>query len=251
MAWLKIESSVARNKKFVKAGPAPSWLWVCGIAYCQEGLTDGFIPKEALPYLGVKNSAQLATHLVKAGLWDEAPGGWRVHDYLDHNRSASDVAAIRAARKDGGKLGGRPKKNLPETLKVSRTQTSPVAGSVDDGVAVDDLAMDVCARELVNLAPPEGRCSWHLVESPLFNALTDKQLAPTPRESWEVLKARLEVHKRSHQWRMKGMVKRLDRWLAEGVYLAEPPEDGPAAERLTPRTTRTAAAVAEIMKEPA
>ena len=57
MAWLKIESSVARNRKFVQAGPAPSWLWVCSLAYCQEGLTDGYIPREALPYLGVKNGA--------------------------------------------------------------------------------------------------------------------------------------------------------------------------------------------------
>lgn len=118
MSWLKIESSVARNKKFMKAGPAPSWLWVCGLAYCQEGLTDGFIPTEALPYLGVKNAKQLTEHLVKAGLWDEVEGGWSVHDYLEHNRSASDVEAIRQSRAAGGNLGGRPRKNLAENLPV-------------------------------------------------------------------------------------------------------------------------------------
>jgi len=118
MTWLKIESSVSRNRKFLQAGPAASWLWICGIAYCQEGLTDGFIPREALPMLGVsKDAERLATKLVIAGLWDACEdGGWRVHNYLDHNRSAADIAAIRAARAAGGKLGGKP---LRLTTEVS------------------------------------------------------------------------------------------------------------------------------------
>jgi 5-methylcytosine-specific restriction endonuclease McrA len=80
MAWMKVETSVSRNRKFVKAGPGPSWLWVCGLAYCQEGLTDGFIPTEALPYLGVPrhNVHRCARVLVANGLWVVTDGGWRV-----------------------------------------------------------------------------------------------------------------------------------------------------------------------------
>ena len=107
MAWIRVESSVARNRKFVKAGPAPSWLWLCGLAYCQEGLTDGFIPSEALNYLGVKNAKQLAAHLVAAGLWDVVDGGWQVHDYLEHNKPASEVRRIQDERRDAGQNGGK------------------------------------------------------------------------------------------------------------------------------------------------
>lgn len=107
MAWMKVETSVARHRKFVKAGPAPSWLWVCGLAYCQEGLTDGFIPTEALPYLGVKNAAQLAHHLVAAGLWDQADGGWMVHDYLAGNKSADEIRSLKVDRRAAGAVGGR------------------------------------------------------------------------------------------------------------------------------------------------
>ena len=107
MAWIRVESSVARNRKFVKAGPAPSWLWLCGLAYCQEGLTDGFIPSEALNYLGVKNARQLASHLVTAGLWDVVDGGWQVHDYLEHNRSAAEISGIQQGRRDAGAKGGK------------------------------------------------------------------------------------------------------------------------------------------------
>lgn len=128
MAWIKVESSVSRNRKFVQAGPAPSWLWLCGLAYCQEGLTDGFIPHEALTYLGVKNAPQLAAHLVKAGLWDVDEGGWRVHDYLEHNKPASDIRRIHKERSAGGKLGGRPNlQGKPSaTDKVNHTENPAV-----------------------------------------------------------------------------------------------------------------------------
>ncbi len=106
MAWMKVESSVARHRKFVQAGPAASWLWLCGNAYCQEGLTDGFIPCEALEYLGVKQPRRLVPALVKAALWDDVDGGWRVHDYLDHNKTADEVQRIRSERRAAGARGG-------------------------------------------------------------------------------------------------------------------------------------------------
>lgn len=106
MAWIKVESSVARNRKFLAAGPAASWLWLCGLAYCQEGLTDGFIPYEALTLLGPKGANNLKSKLVAAGLWDEVDGGWHVHNYLNHNKSAVDVERIRVERRLAGAVGG-------------------------------------------------------------------------------------------------------------------------------------------------
>lgn len=122
MAWIKVESSVSRNRKFVTAGPAPSWLWLCGLAYCQEGLTDGFIPAEALPYLGVKNARQLATHLVRARLWDVVEGGWRVHDYLKHNKSAVTINTIKETKQAAGKAGGIASGEARREASASSTQ---------------------------------------------------------------------------------------------------------------------------------
>lgn len=107
MAWIKVESSVARNRKFQKAGAAASWLWLCGLAYCQEGLTDGFIPVESIDYLGVKQARRLAELLVAADLWHAVVGGWDVHDYLEHNRAASEVRRLQHERKDAGAIGGK------------------------------------------------------------------------------------------------------------------------------------------------
>lgn len=106
MAWIRVESSVARHRKFLTAGPAASWLWLCGLAYSQEGLTNGFIPFQALRLLGVQHAETQKRRLVAVGLWDEVEGGWQIHDYLRHNRSADDVRRIQHERREAGQLGG-------------------------------------------------------------------------------------------------------------------------------------------------
>lgn len=123
MAYIQVEASVRTHRKFLKAGPSASWLWLCGMGYCQDGLTDGFIPFEAIDYLGVKGTTarKLKVTLVAVGLWEEVPGGWRVHDYLQHNKSAETIRQTKERRADGGNKGGRPLKAEPsaETLEVS------------------------------------------------------------------------------------------------------------------------------------
>ena len=109
MAYIQVEASVRTHRKFLKAGPAASWLWLCGVGYCQDGLTDGFIPFEAIDFLGIKGTTarKLKVTLVAVGLWDEVPGGWRVHDYLKHNKSADTVNAGKKEKRVAGAAGGR------------------------------------------------------------------------------------------------------------------------------------------------
>ncbi len=99
MAWVKLDDQAPRNHKMLQAGPSACWLWVCGIAHSQSQLTDGFISLEALPMIGVTGTARvkrLAETLVQAGLFEPAEGGYRVHDYLDHNPSRLMVLSKRA-----------------------------------------------------------------------------------------------------------------------------------------------------------
>ena len=247
MAYLKIECSVARNKKFVKAGPAASWLWVCGLAYCQEGLTDGFIPSEAIDYLGVPKAARLATVLVLAGLWDACDGGgWRIHDYLEHNRSASEVADIKERRGAGGKQGGRPRKNLTETFKVSPSQTFPVA-VVDVAVvaAVDlsdgslretDPPMDVWLFNLQSAYPQHRVTRNARTQHAFVDAMNGHREGPFVARG--VLMANLAANIASHEWHVKGMVPSLEKYIVDGLWLNVHPADPPAAEQVSPRTMR-------------
>lgn len=115
VAYIMVESSVRTHHKFLQAGAEASWLWLCGLGYCQDGLTDGFIPDAALDYLGVRRARPLVSRLVAAGLWVIVDGGWRMHHYLDHNKSAEQVRATMRKRAAGGFKGGRPANR--ETLK--------------------------------------------------------------------------------------------------------------------------------------
>jgi hypothetical protein len=90
MGYIRIDENSPHHRKMLKAGPAACWLWVCGLAYCQRHRTDGFIPLEALPMLGVGNWKKCAGFLVDAELWHRDEGGYRVHDYLEWNATKDE-----------------------------------------------------------------------------------------------------------------------------------------------------------------
>lgn len=148
MAYMMVETSVRTHRKFLDAGPEASWLWLCGLGYCQEGLTDGFIPETAIDYLGVKRPRTLAHKLVSARLWEVVSGGWRMHDYLEHNKPAEEVREIMRKRKAGGALGGRPRKS-EKNLEGSENENlpeNPLLTTCTDGTTKTE--------ESVSSAPP-------------------------------------------------------------------------------------------------
>ena len=232
MSYVQVESSVARHPKFIKAGPAPSWLWLCGLAYCQEGLTDGFIPTSALEYLGVKNARQLATRLVEATLWETTAGGWMVHDYLKHNKPAAEVQSLRARRAAGGNLGGRPKVNhqgsQTETLKANhpvnpshlftstatpRLDTATTNGSKvrPDGPPFGTWLSDLQARY-----PERARSGGYRTETAFLGVF---QRHPQTEASllFAAMLDNLETQIGGEQWR-SGKVPNLARWLSEDLW---------------------------------
>lgn len=162
MAYIKIETSVPRHHKFLAAGPEACWLWVAGTCYCMDGLTDGLIPRSALHHLGVLKPDKLALRLVAAGLWEEHPDGWLVHDFLDHNRPADYIRTIKQERRDAGARGGAASWDARAKSKqsaeadgqhtVSKLPNLAVAVAVTEAVAV---AVEQ-KKERKKIAPPSA-----------------------------------------------------------------------------------------------
>lgn len=116
-----IEVAFDENKKLLRAPRkhrnAVLGLYVRGLLYCQEHLTDGFIPD------GLFDSAEdepIARLLIeRCGFWDRVDDGVVIHDYLSHNRSREQVEAISAKKSEAGRRGAQIRwhgaKSVPST----------------------------------------------------------------------------------------------------------------------------------------
>jgi hypothetical protein len=90
-----------------------AWSW------CNRFLTDGKVPRGTVAKLG--GTIDLADQLVRVGLWESAPGGYQIHDFLVYNESAEDVRARRqkeADRKAAYRAGRRPAGTTSGTASV-------------------------------------------------------------------------------------------------------------------------------------
>lgn len=91
--WIKIDNSMPSHPKVLMVGDRASWLHVCGVCYSNEHLTDGFIARHVLAVVapGVKSPERLVAQLVAAELWHATATGWQIHDYAEHQSSASEI----------------------------------------------------------------------------------------------------------------------------------------------------------------
>jgi hypothetical protein len=101
----RLDTGWHAHPKVLGLGLAAMGLYAWSISYCDHALSDGFIPEGAWPSLpGVKAAV---AKLANAGLWEVCEGGYRLHDYLDYNRSKAQVTAYMAAKKAAGQAGGQ------------------------------------------------------------------------------------------------------------------------------------------------
>lgn len=126
MSWVRIDDEFYQHPKIVQAGPLALAWHIAGLCYCSRYLTDGEIPLGIVPTLVNPTGIQVtdwdgelcgASHdatyedaverLVRFGLWEEIPSGYRIHDYLKYNPSRADVLAQRSKRQAAGQAGGK------------------------------------------------------------------------------------------------------------------------------------------------
>lgn len=82
MAWVKVDDQFFRHPKVLAAGRDARDLYLVGLCYCAQALTDGFIPSAAVRVLAaeaeIETATQSAGRLVAVTLWEEAEGGYRM-----------------------------------------------------------------------------------------------------------------------------------------------------------------------------
>lgn len=145
MAWVRLDDSFAQHPKVMAAGPLALAMQVAGLCYCNRNLTDGFIPwavaRTLLSWemLGPDqeryrisvtddthteeiDSDYVIKRLVETGLWEEVPGGYQIHDYLQYQPSKAKVMAERAAAQE--RMARRRKEMRSEDVRANIGGTS-------------------------------------------------------------------------------------------------------------------------------
>ena len=114
MAWAKVDDELHTNEKFASISLAATGLWTLCLSWTCHQLKDGFVPAGIVRRFA-GGDCTAVTELVEAGLWEEVPGGYQFHDYLQYNPPAEKVIAEReAARERMGRRRGEPRSNSPD-----------------------------------------------------------------------------------------------------------------------------------------
>jgi hypothetical protein len=104
--WARLDDELLDHPKILAAGQRLGAngsglalaLYAIGLMYSNRHLTDGFLPMstiQSFPHL--TKPAAVADALVSAGLWEKVTGGFKIHDFADHNPSAT---VIKRKRRD-------------------------------------------------------------------------------------------------------------------------------------------------------
>lgn len=99
LKWVRLDTAFPRNHKVLallggqKDGHRAAFVYLCGLSYCGEQGTDGFIPKEALMWLHGRPAD--ARSLVSVGLWREDVGGWLIDGWAEYQPSSTEMETKR------------------------------------------------------------------------------------------------------------------------------------------------------------
>jgi len=159
MAWLKLDDQIFLNRKVAQCDTSAKMLYIVGLSYCANQLTDGFIPEATLPLLaGMAGldwqiAKQSAGKLLDVCLWSATQNGWQIPDYLEYNPSREQVLHNQVVRSEAGKRGGvakskqnakqNPGKSLPPSPSPSPSSkyvTSSNGHSAEDALIDPELA---------------------------------------------------------------------------------------------------------------
>lgn len=97
--WVRVENTMPENIKIAPISDRGFRLWMHAVCYCSRAQTDGLVPAALACSLSLTATKRIVEELVEAGLFEPVAGGYRVHDYLNHNPSRARISELREAAK--------------------------------------------------------------------------------------------------------------------------------------------------------
>lgn len=113
---IRIANTAPEHPKIAGLSDAAFRLWIEVLCWCSRQEKDGLVPESVMKRLG---RPRVVTELVKAEVLHEAMGSYLVHDYLEHQRSAEEIASFRASKSESGTKGAHMRWHVPNRKSVA------------------------------------------------------------------------------------------------------------------------------------
>lgn len=158
--YIKLHDGILDHPKIDPLSDAAFRLLIGGWCWCSRHLTDGKMP--AVTW-GKRGTARARAELVAAGLVILHGETVEFHDYLQHQRSAAQVAAMKEQRRSAGRAGGlanskRPAQRFAKRLaEQTASEPSSKTEAETEGSSNEEPQerADVVARKRATPPPDE------------------------------------------------------------------------------------------------
>lgn len=161
MTWIKLDDNFPTNPKVLAAGDLAGWLYVCGLCYCGNALSDGFIPLAVVPRLtGLPKPMEQAVRLVNVGLWTTVDGGYQVHNYTKKQRSKERVEREREAAKVRAQNARDAKEVRANDARTSAFHSRAVTSTDTEGTS----AVDKWSADFEKFGPDVAALKWEVAQ---------------------------------------------------------------------------------------
>ena len=127
MVWVRLDDRFAEHPKVLALTDKQFRFYIESLCYAGRNTTDGRIPEDRVDRRVVRG-------LVAAGLVDEKPDGYWIHDFLDYNRSREQLENKRQAAR-------RRMRNV----RAKFASSSPNPGPARPGTTVPKGTGSTCA----------------------------------------------------------------------------------------------------------
>lgn len=183
MPWVKLDDHFDEHPKIARLDDHALALFVCGLAYCNRNLTDGFIPSQVgLGQLRFcdGNTTPAIRQLETVGMWEKKDGGWQVHDFPEYQPSREAVLKERATDAGRKAESRRTKRRTPGDVRNDvREMSGPDKHRTPAGTEAGHVPIGVSASEDVRpgQTPDNGRSPGCPVPGPLTNVVNPAGMA--------------------------------------------------------------------------
>lgn len=197
--YVKLDTKALTNAKLLAVGPLGFALYVKGLCYAKDHLTDGFIPRSALPLmgLGMGDPVEVAGLLVECGLWDECDGGWTVGSerWAEHQTTREQVESKRDAEAERKRKYRMSRRDTSETQPETTEDSHNVSQHCPTGTDADAEGMSQGCPAGTPVSKTETETETDINNSPPLTRVPARGLAPPDqlqrlaspelRELWE------------------------------------------------------------------